>query len=145
MAFQENSRSVWQEEVSLSNPLSSKAGSETSLVGAEEFAGRRTKLPFSKKLAKFSTLKRAGYWKSLAGRSLVPSGSKPRFELAERSVLGGRCPVEFSEKQKVIHTYLLRCDCFAPFNISLTSSAIFHPFQFMDLLLVVERELDWFL
>ena len=61
MAFQENSRSVWQEEVSLSNPLSSKAGSETSLVGAEEFSGRRTKLPFSKKLAKFSTLKRAGY------------------------------------------------------------------------------------
>ena len=28
----------------------------------------------------------------------TPSGSKPRFELAERSVLGGRCPVEFSEK-----------------------------------------------
>jgi hypothetical protein len=53
--------------------------------------------------------------------------------------------VEFRDKLKVIHTYLLRCDCFAPFNISLTSSAIFHPFQFMDLLLVVERELDGFL
>ena len=48
--------------------------------------------------------------------------------------------MEFRDKLKVIHTYLLRSDCFAPFNISLTSSAIFHPFQFMDLLLVVERE-----